>query len=257
MKFLLLFLTGYFTANAMAQQSNTTATIISLSQDFIYAAKTGDATDSLQQRIATLPYNDLVASLEKDAAKKAFWINLYNGFTQVLLTKNPEKYNSRNKFFKAKQITVAGKLFSLDKIEHGLLRRSKAKWSLGYFGKLFPNKIEKDLRVDTIDYRIHFTLNCGAKSCPPIAFYDPQNLNIQLEQATKAYLKGEANYDSITNVVHLPALMSWFRRDFGGKKKMKALLQKIKLIPDDSDPKIKFKKYDWNLFLNHYKTDNP
>ena len=240
----------------MAQQTNTNSSIISLSQDFIYAAKTGDATDSLQQLIATLPYNDLVSSLKTDADKKAFWINLYNGFTQVLLTREPEKYNSRNKFFKAKQITVAGKLFSLDKIEHGLLRRSKIKWSLGYFGKLFPNKTEKDLRVDKVDYRIHFTLNCGAKSCPPIAFYDPENLNTQLEQATKAYLKGEANYDSIKNTVQLPALMSWFRRDFGGKQKMKTLLQKINVIPAGSNPTIKFKKYDWNLFLNHYKTDN-
>ena len=230
--------------------------LVALSQQFIYAAKTGDSTAALVTQIENITYNDLKNTLQSDEEKKAFWINLYNGFTQLLLTKNPDSYKSRNTFFKAKQITVAGKLFSLDAIEHGLLRRSKIKWSLGYFSKLFPNKTEKDLRVDKVDYRIHFTLNCGAKSCPPIAFYNPENLNPQMELATKAYLTGEADYDAAKNIVHLPALMSWFRHDFGGKKKMKLLLQKINVIPTGSNPKIKFKKYDWSLFLNHYKTNN-
>ena len=77
-----------------------------------------------------------------------------------------------------------------------------------------------------------------------------------MELATKAYLTGEADYDAAKNIVHLPALMSWFRHDFGGKKKMNLLLQKINVIPAGSNPKIKFKKYDWSLFLNHYKTNN-
>jgi thiol-disulfide isomerase/thioredoxin len=230
--------------------------LVQLSQQFIYAAKIGEATDSFVLALKNLPYNGLKDNLQSDEEKKAFWINLYNGFTQLLLTKKPEKFKSRNKFFKSRQIEVAGKTFSLDNIEHGILRRSKIKWSLGYFSKWFPNKTEKELRVNEVDYRIHFTLNCGAKSCPPIAFYNPENLNPQMELATKAYLTGEAAYGSTKNTVHLPALMSWFRRDFGGKKKMKQLLQKINIIPAGSNPKIKFKKYNWDLFLNHYKTDN-
>ncbi len=136
MKFLLLFLMAYFTLNAMAQQTNTNSSIISLSQDFIYAAKTEDATDSLQQLIATLPYNDLVTGLKTDADKKAFWINLYNGFTQVLLTKDPEKYNSRNKFFKAKQNPIdVEELASKLNIQSG---------NLDYFKSLFTDKAPED-----------------------------------------------------------------------------------------------------------------
>ena len=148
---------------------------------------------------------------------------------------------------------VAGKIFSLDKIEHGILRRSKIKWSLGYFSKLFPNKTEKDLRVDKLDYRIHFALNCGAKSCPPIAFYNPENINTQLDVAATAYLTAEAEYDAATNVLKLPAILSWFRRDFGGKQKMVELLKSKQLLKSDVNPKIKFKKYDWTLYLNNYK----
>ncbi|MDQ6762434.1 MAG: DUF547 domain-containing protein [Bacteroidota bacterium] len=229
--------------------------LVSLSQQFIYAAKTGESVDSQITKLKNLPYNELKNGLASDAEKKAFWINLYNGYTQMILKSDPDKYKDRNKFFKAKQIEVAGKIFSLDDIEHGILRRSKIKWSLGYLNKLFPGKTEKDLRVDTLDYRIHFALNCGAKSCPPIAFYNPENLNQQLDLATKSYLAGEAEYNAENNVVKLPALMNWFRRDFGGKKKMKLLLKKIKIIPEESNPKIKFKKYDWDLFLDHYKTN--
>ncbi len=230
--------------------------LVELSQQFIYAAKTGEPTDSLEGAFKNLPYNDLKNNLKSDDEKKAFWINLYNGYTQIILKKDPEKYKSRNRFFKSKQILIGGKLFSLDDIEHGILRRSKIKLSLGYLNKIFPGKTEKELRVDQLDYRIHFALNCGAKSCPPIAFYNPENLNPQLDLATKAYLSGEAEYDRDKNIVSLPALMGWFRRDFGGKKKMKQLLKKLSIIPEESNPKIKFKKYDWNLFLDHYKTEN-
>ncbi|MFW1581992.1 DUF547 domain-containing protein, partial [Vibrio parahaemolyticus] len=61
-------------------------------------------------------------------------------------------------------------------------------------------------------------LNCGAKSCPPIAFYDDAKLDAQLDIATKAYLIGSVTYDSNANKVYVPALLSWFRGDFGGKK---------------------------------------
>ncbi|MEO6289576.1 MAG: DUF547 domain-containing protein [Ginsengibacter sp.] len=235
---------------------NSANSLVKISQQFIYAAKTGENTDSLISALKNLSYDDLVNKLSTDDEKKAFWINLYNGFTQTILKKSPEKYKSRNQFFKSKEIEVAGKLFSLDDIEHGILRRSKIKWSLGHVNKFFPDKTEKDLRVKDVDYRIHFTLNCGAKSCPPIAYYNSENLNRQLDLATKSYLSSEGEYDAEKDVVYLPAFMSWFRSDFGGKKKVKKLLKKINVIPSESNPKIKYKKYDWNLFLDNYTTDN-
>jgi hypothetical protein len=226
--------------------------LVQLSQQFMYAAKTGDTTASFMQQLSAISYKDLVSQLSSDEEKKAFWINLYNGYTQALLKQNPESYNNRSQFFTSKQITIAGKKFSLDDIEHGILRRSKIKWSLGHLNKLFPNKTEKELRVNELDYRLHFALNCGAKSCPPIAFYNPENINPQLELATKAYLQSEAEYDAATNTLKLPAILSWFRRDFGGKKKMVQLLKDKNLLPADTRPKIKFKPYDWTLYTNNY-----
>jgi len=227
--------------------------LVQLSQEFMYAAKTGEQTTSFITSLKDLSLDELTATIKTDNEKNAFWINLYNAYTNTALKNNPDQYSNRGKFFGNEFIEIAGKKFSLDDIEHGILRRSKIKWSLGYFNKLFPGKTEKLLRVDKLDYRLHFALNCGAKSCPPIAFYKSENIDQQLDLATKAYLTGEAEYDAATNIVKLPTLMSWFRRDFGGKKKMIELLKQLSIIPVDKNPKVKFKSYDWALYLENYK----
>ncbi len=219
------------------------------------AAKTKEATDSFVTILQSLPKNVLETQLVNDNDKKAFWINLYNAYTQIILTKNPDKYEKRSTFFGDKQINIGETKLSLDDIEHGILRRSKVKWSLGYFNKMFPSAFEKKHRVNTLDYRIHFSLNCGATSCPPIAFYKPEQLDKQLDLATKVYLSGEAEYNEANNTVALPVLMGWFRGDFGGKKKMIDLLHKLQIVPAGKTPHINFKEYNWNLFLENYKAE--
>jgi thiol-disulfide isomerase/thioredoxin len=227
--------------------------LVKLSQDFMYASKTGDAVEPFLTRLKDMDYHDLQNKLVTDDEKMAFWINLYNAYTSVALHNDPEQYKKRSRFFKKKNIVVAGKTLSLDKIEHGILRRSKIKWSLGYFSKWFPGKAEKQLRVNKLDYRIHFALNCGAKSCPPIAFYNPASISKQLDQATRAYLGSEARYNYEKNTLYLPAIISWFRRDFGGKKKVVSLMRSLQLVPFDAKPQIKFNKYNWALYLDNYK----
>ena len=237
------------TMNSAKRSSNK---LVALSQDLMYAAKTGEETNALTQQLKQISFATLQQGLKNDDDKKAFWINAYNGYTQTLLKKNPGAYKNRGRFFKSKQIEIAGKNFSLDNIEHNILRRSKIKWSLGYFNKLFPGKTEKQLRVNELDYRIHFALNCGAKSCPPLAFYDAVLINSQLDIASTAYLVGEVVYNEKKNTIGLPAIMSWFRRDFGGKKKMLELVKLKGIIPVDASPKITFNKYDWTLHLNNF-----
>ncbi|MES2111232.1 MAG: DUF547 domain-containing protein [Bacteroidota bacterium] len=242
---------------ANAQLKKTTATdYIKLSQSFLYAAKTGDTTTAFIDTLKNADQDVLAEQLNNDHKKLAFWLNLYNGFTQVILKKDPDQYKTRGSFFSSKQIHVAGQELSLDLIEHGILRHSKVKWAEGYLGKLFPSVFEKKFRVAQLDYRIHFALNCGAKSCPPIAFYEPEQLDKQLNVAVKIYLKGEVTYNKDKNTVDVPALMGWFRHDFGGKKGMLEILIKNKIIPDGIKPTIHFKKYDWSLYLNNYKTEN-
>ena len=243
------------TAASSIKTDSVGTNLIEISEQLLLAAKTREPTDSLAAILQSLDESELQKQIVTDDQKKAFWINMYNAFTQIILSKNPDQYKNRSSFFGSKQIMIASKKLSLDDIEHGILRHSKIKWSLGYFNKPFPGKFEKNNRVNKIDYRIHFALNCGAKSCPPIAFYKPEQINKQLDIATQVYLKGESEYKETENKVYVPALMGWFRKDFGGKKKMNLLLRKLDIVPENKNPSIHFKKYDWNLFLENYKNE--
>ena len=252
--FLLIFFISYFNF-IHAQQLSSNIDYIKVSQSFLYAVRTGDSSAQYIQQLAKADIQKLYEELSTDTKKKAFWLNIYNAFVQKLLTESPGKYKNRNSFFSLKQIVIAGKQLSLDEIEHGILRRSKIKWSFGYLNKFFPSHFEKKYRVGMLDNRIHFALNCGARSCPPIAYYDPEKIDIQLELATKNYLKSETEYNEATGSIFLPKIMSWFRGDFGGKKGIRQLLKKYQIIDRDKDVKIRFKKYDWTLFLNNYKQE--
>ena len=112
---------------------------IKLSQDLLYAVKTDEPTNSFTGLLAAAEKNTLAAQLETDSKRKAFWLNIYNAFTQIGLKGNPSAYTKRNKFFTKKFFHVAGEDISLDLIEHGILRKSKAKYSLGHFNKLFKS----------------------------------------------------------------------------------------------------------------------
>jgi hypothetical protein len=244
-----------FFANINGMEKASDASLIATSQQLLLTAKKQQPTDALVEVMKSIPEEALTQQLRNDNLKKAFWINLYNAFTQIILLKHPDNYKTRSVFFEAKQIAIAGRKLSLDDIEHGILRRSKIKWSLGYLNKWLPSAFEKRQRVDTLDYRVHFSLNCGAKSCPPIAFYKPEQLDQQLDMATKAYLQDEAKYYERDNTVALPAIMGWFRADFGGKNKMIDLLHILQIVPKEKRPYVKFKEYNWSLFLENYKSE--
>lgn len=66
---------------------------------------------------------------------------------------------------------IGAEIFTLDDIEHGILRsNSNMNMQLG-------DSRMKFIMDKPLDPRIHFTLNCGAKSCPPILVYTPELLD--------------------------------------------------------------------------------
>ena len=73
--------------------------------------------------------------------------------------------------------------------EHGILRGNKSTRFVP--SKTFAaNDPRRALVIADPDPRIHFALHCGAKSCPPVAAYDPQNIDDQLGSAARAFLGG-------------------------------------------------------------------
>jgi hypothetical protein len=186
--------------------------------------------------------------------KLAFWINTYNGLIQYKLTLNPDLYNDRGDFFSDDILVVLGKSTSFDQIEHGILRRGTSKYSKGYFKNPFRDDWYKQYQVEKIDWRIHFALNCGAASCPPVRIYDNATIYKQLNASSIAYLDSQVKYNKSENEVYAPKLMDWFSGDFGGSDQVLKILKTNKYIPS-TDVDLEFNDYDWTMKLGTFYKD--
>ncbi len=223
-----------------------------LSEDLLNNLRANRSVADIQNTLSKVTEDELDETLKLDEQRKAFWINVYNGYIIVILKKDKDQFEDRGAFFTKKQINIAGKTLSFDDIENGMIRKSQYKFGLGFVGKIFPPSFERHLRVKYRDYRIHFSINCGAKSCPPVRVYKAQTVNDQLQNAAKVYLTDHTKYDKNKRLVTTSTLMSWFRGDFGGKSGTKKILKEFKLIPEDSNPKVEFGSYDWTLDIDNF-----
>ena len=223
--------------------------LIALSGKLLLSVKSETPTEKIETELAEIKKENLVIGLSNDNARKTFWINIYNAYFQILAVREKKKVPE---IFTEKLIKIGETLFSLDDIEHGILRKYRSKFSLGYLPQLFVSKTIKDLCVQEIDYRIHFTLNCGATSCPPIAFYEYDKLEKQLETATSSFLKNDVEIDKTSKSLKISRILFWFKADFGGEAGIKAIVSKY-LKSDFSDYSISYKKYDWNQKLKNYE----
>jgi len=231
---------------------NTEINYIELSAKLLENLIQNNETTSIQAQLATVTVEELSNQLTNDTEKKAFWINVYNAHIQIILKENPDLYQDRGAFFKKKQITVAGEILSFDDIEHGIIRGSTIKLSWGLLKNPFVGQYERTFRTNETDPRIHFALNCGAKSCPLVAVYQVDNFEDKIDAVAKKFLLKETSYKDDLNQVLVTPLFSWFRGDFGGKSGVIQFLKSYSLIPSESNPELVFLDYDWKLSLGNY-----
>ncbi|MGK2862076.1 MAG: DUF547 domain-containing protein [Chitinophagaceae bacterium] len=246
--------TGLAYANSVSKSANgilPDTLLLKLSGKLLYNVKTGEPVEEIEKELAGLDLNRITGGLNTDEAKKTFWLNMYNAWFQLLAVREKKK---RPEIFRRKLVLIAGKKFSLDDIEHGILRKYRWKYSKGYLPELFPGKLIKELAVSKIDYRIHFALNCGAKSCPPIAFYTHQNIDKQLDLATRSFLGADTEIDDSKKEIRVTKIMDWFIGDFGGKKGIRRIITEV-LNRDVSGYAIKFKSYNWDEALHNFQSE--
>lgn len=238
-----------------AQDSDNSAsanTLVTLSQDFLYDLKDGNSGEEYIHQLAQITLEDLELNLNTKAEKLTFWVNIYNALVQYRLLQEPSLFDDRSEFFTRAWLDIAGIRMSYDDIEHGIIRNSRVKLGLGYLKNLTAPYWQKKLRNTDIDGRVHFVLNCGAKSCPFIPILSDQNFDDRLDTLAKNYLS------KITEVngsqVRTSPLFSWFRGDFGGKRGVKKLLLTYGLIESVSDCHLEYLPYDWTLETGNYTT---
>lgn len=185
-----------------------------------------------------------VASLSRDQ-QLAFWMNLYNISTVATVV---EKYPVKSirdistdplirlNVFKKQTIPLGNRKVSLDWVEN------------------------ENIRKTFKDPRIHFAINCAAKSCPPMrteAFVGAR-VNQQLDDQTRRFLNGpygaRFKNDGKSLVMTTTKIMDWFGEDFtkwgGGVVKFVQRylsVEKKKAVPAGTKVRIQFDDYDWTL----------
>ena len=72
---------------------------VALSQQLLEAARNQKPSEAIQERLAKVSLNELNQALDVDNKRKAFWINIYNAYVQIILKDKPEKFENRGTFF--------------------------------------------------------------------------------------------------------------------------------------------------------------
>lgn len=201
---------------------------------------------------------DLGAMSETE--RKAFFINLYNAMTLHVLAIQDSQAKAPKDIkgmWNAYSYRVGGQLFTLDEIEHGILRANSGHPATPKSPTFPEGDQRRTLAMSALDHRIHFALNCGARSCPPIRVYSAAKLEAQLNTAAKSFCSQEVRLTEDRKSVEMSKILMWYRADFGsddasvistvaGHLTDKASSDYIRA--NAATLKLAFKDYDWSTF---------
>lgn len=209
--------------------------------------KKTEAFKSLQVQVSLLKTMNL-KMLMTTHEKISFWVNVYNALVVLRAVELNVRESVREVegFFTDPFVHIGGEKWSLDEIEHGVLRGNKSTTS---FSGLSQRKMFYALASDEVDARIHFVLNCGAKSCPPLLFLDPKTLDSDLETATQNFIQNETKLKGKSIITS--ELLSWYASDFKPDVRtfLKRYTNKEIRVALDRDASLSFTPYDWGLGL--------
>lgn len=160
------------------------------------------------------------------AQQMAYWINAYNAFTVDLVAEHYPISSimqlDGGKTWEVKRIEIGGRKYSLNDIEHGILRPQFA------------------------DARIHFALNCAARSCPPLynRAYTANHLERTLEERTRRFVRDKRFNRIGPERVEVSKLFEWYANDFGD---LRAFLSRYSGLNISPTATFAFLEYDWGL----------
>ena len=184
-----------------------------------------------------------------------FWLNIYNAMIidAVIQYKSEQNMLSRPGIFRQAAYCIGGLRFSADDIEHGVLRQNRPHPLLP-LRPFPPGDLRLEFKVERFDPRIHFSLVCGSRSCPPIAYYGVEHLDTQLDQAAGAFINGGAvRWEPTRRRLWLSKIFKWYAADFGGPEAVLAMIRRysrdegIQNLPHAGDITLRYSSYDWGI----------
>jgi len=167
----------------------------------------------------------------------AFYINAYNAYTIKLILKHYPGIHSIKDIgswwsspWKIKFCKIGGKAYTLDEIEHTILRP----------------------RFN--DPRVHFAINCASMGCPPLIPepYRGSILDQQLDTSTRAFLNDSRWNRLEGNTLYVSKIFKWFKDDFEGdivnffSKYLQEDMRKL-FLANREQISVEYLNYDWSL----------
>ena len=163
--------------------------------------------------------------------QKAFWINTYNAYTiKIILGNYPLKSimdikEDGKTAWKIPFAKVGGKTYTLDHIEHQILRK------------------------DFSDPKIHVGVNCASGSCPKLGntAFTEENIESELTRLMKDFVNDSSRNKISKKKVQISSIFDWFKGDFTKKGSVIDFLNTYSETEISPKAKISFLKYDWSL----------
>jgi hypothetical protein len=186
------------------------------------------ALDAFLDRYAPAPTQPA-----RSAEEIAALINAYNAFTIRWILQNypTESIRALDDSFGGARWKMGGRTVSLDEIEH------------------------KNLRP-LIGWKVHATIVCAARSCPPLQreAFTAENLDARIEQSNRAWLGREDlnRFEPAANRATISPIFKWFKGDFYGDGERPKVLaryapERYRTFLERGDFKIKYSNYNWGL----------
>lgn len=170
----------------------------------------------------------------------AFWINAYNAVTVKGILKEYPTTSIRNhtaklygyNIWKDLQLLVEGKPYSLDAIEHDILRK------MG-------------------EPRIHFAIVCASIGCPRLLnqAYTAERVDEQLTLNAQAFFADQSKFmaDLPSGTIRVSPILDWFAEDFGADvaARMRSIAPYVpasaRSLANGGRARVKYLDYDWGL----------
>src|SRR5689334_14524641 len=217
-------------------------TRLATSSQLAAAARTGETLAGVR-----------LEALDTRPAQLAFWINVYNALVLHGIVRLGVRRSVRRvwHFFGRVSYRVGGHVFSLDDIEHGVLRGNRRRMlpPLRPFGARDPRRA---FMVTPADPRFHCAITCGAASCPPVGVYRAAELEAQLDRAARSFVNQEVALAGAR--LTCSRIFSWYRDDFEAAGGLTAFL--LRHLDDGpvraalsagTAPCTSFRPYRWTL----------
>ncbi|WP_299254624.1 DUF547 domain-containing protein [uncultured Aquimarina sp.] len=161
----------------------------------------------------------------EDTEKLAYWVNLYNAIVMKMIIDHypVNSINDLENPWKKKSITINNNQYSLDDIEHTILRKMN-------------------------EPRIHFLLNCAATSSPKLwnRAYTNRNITQALEERTLDYINDSTKNITTNGEVNLSKVFEWYAKDFDNGD-IKNYINRYSKEKISKTSKIGYLEYNWSL----------